>query len=117
MSDDLESDDVLVPILYTRSLLYFVSGVLEGHLEDEVWKDDIDAPIVGMQRYINDQTVFDLNGFPEVEQVRQFLQGVPGSEVWSESSAGNGLNSMSRKHGDFDNDKATIESVAWIIKH
>ena len=118
MSESLESDDNLVPILYTRSLLYFVSGVLEGHIDEEnKWKGDIDEPIVGMQRYINDKSVFNANDFPEVEQVRNFLQKTPDSAVWSESSAGDGLNSMSRKHGDFDNDEATVKSVVWMIGH
>jgi len=117
MSDSIESDDVLVPILYTRSLLYFVSGVLEGHVAGTAWKDDIDAPIVGMQRYITDKGVYNPGDFPEVEQDRQFLLSVPDSEVWSDSSAGNGLNSLSHKHGDFDNDEATIQSVTWVIGH
>ncbi len=117
MSDGIEADDVLVPILYTRSLLYFVSGVLEGHVEGDSWEDDIDAPIVGMQRYLTDKGVFNPSDFPAVEQIRQFLQSFPDSEVWSESSAGNGLNSMSHKHGDFDNDDETVKSVTWIIEH
>lgn len=117
MSDGIESDDVLVPILYTRSLLYFVSGVLEGHVEDDAWKGDIDAPIVGMQRYITDKSVYNPNEFPEVEQVRQFLQSTQNSEIWSDSSAGNGRNSTSHKHGDFDNDVDTVNSVLWIIGH
>jgi len=117
MSDSVESDDSLVPILYTRSLLYFVSGVLEGHVENNAWEGDIDAPIVGMQRYLTDKSLFNANDFPEVEQVRQFLDSVADSAIWSDSSAGNGLNSLSRKHGDFDNDPPTVDSVAWIIAH
>jgi hypothetical protein len=117
MSDGIESDDVLLPMLYTRSLLYFVSGVLEGHVEDDAWESDIDAPILGMQRYITDKNIYNPNEFPEVEQVRQFLQSTQDSEIWSDSSAGNGLNSTSHKHGDFDNDVATVNSLLWIIGH
>jgi len=117
MSDGIESDDVLVPILYTRSLLYFVSGVLEGQVEGDAWKGDIDAPIVGMQRYITDKSVYNPNDFPEVEQVREYLQSIQNSDIWSDSSAGNGLNSTSHKHGDFDNDVDTVNSVLWIIEH
>ena len=117
MSDSIEADDALVPILYTRSLLYFVSGVLEGHVDGDAWEDDIDAPVVGMQRYLTDKGVFNSSDFPEVEKTRQFLDSVPDSTVWSESSAGSGLNSMSHKHGDFDNDEETVKSVTWIIEH
>lgn len=117
MSDAIESDDVLASVLYPRSLLYFVSGVLEGHVEGGAWKGDTDAPIVGMQRYLHDTDVFNSRDFPEVEHVRRFLQGIPDSEVWSESSAGNGRDCLSRRHGDFDSDEATVGSVAWIIAH
>lgn len=117
MSDAIESDDILVPILYTRSLLYFVSGVLEGHDQDGVWTDDIDEPILGMQRYLTETGVYTPNDFPEVENVRKFLKDNPGAEVWSDSLEGNGRNSLSHKHGDFDNDNDTVKSVTWIIEH
>lgn len=117
MSDPLDAADIMVPILYTRSLLYFVSGLLEGHVEGDSWDDDIDAPIVGMQRFITNTDTYKKDEFPEIEKVRQFLQSIPNSTVWSDSSAGNGLNSMSHKHGDFDNDAETVKSIAWIISH
>lgn len=116
MSDALESDDVLVPILYTRSLLYFISGVLEGHEEGHHWKEDVDEPLVGLQRHL-DAEAFDAGDFPAVAQVRQFLQNVPHAQVWSEAAGGNGRNSRSRKHGDFDNDAATVDSLGWIVGH
>ena len=37
--------------------------------------------------------------------------------VWSISALGDGLNSTSRKHGDFDNDVATLASLAHVIEH
>jgi hypothetical protein len=117
MSDKLESDDVLIPILYTRSLLYFVSGVLEGHVDGETWEDDIDAPVVGMARYLADKSTFDDDEFPEVATVRKFLETIQNAAVWSESMAGNGVNTLSHKHGDFDNDESTVNSLTWIVEH
>ncbi|PKO39632.1 MAG: DUF1749 domain-containing protein [Betaproteobacteria bacterium HGW-Betaproteobacteria-6] len=117
MSDELESNDVMVPILYTRSLLYFVSGLLEGHTNTAGWTADIDAPIVGMQRYVENTDVFDTSDFPEVEEVREFLNTIQNSTVWSEANAGDGLNSQSHSHGDFDNDPQTVASVLWQISH
>ena len=116
MKDAIESEDVLVPILYTRSLLYFVSGLLEGHVEGTEWENDVDAPVVGMQRYIADTTAYDTGDFPDVDKVRQFLAGSANTTVWSESSGGNGLSTRSRKHGDFDNDDDTVKSFCWIIE-
>ena len=116
MMDSLESADVLVPIIYTRSLLYFVSGLLEGHVEGAAWEDDVDAPVVGMQRYIDDTATFNPDDFFEVDKVRQFLASVTNSTVWSESSMGPGLSSKSHKHGDFDNEDETVNSLCWIIE-
>lgn len=117
MTDALESADVLVPRLYTRSLLYFVSGLLEGHREGMAWKDDVDVPVLGMQRYIVEDPSFASDEFPEIATVRKFLLGRIQSAVWSESSLGNGLNSKSHKHGDFDNDDDTVRSFCWIIEN
>jgi len=116
MKDAIESEDVLVPILYTRSLLYFVSGLLEGHVAGTAWEDDVDAPVVGMQRYIADIATYDTGDFPDVKNVRQFLASSANTTVWSESSGGSGLNSQSHKHGDFDNDDETVKSLCWIIE-
>lgn len=117
MSDALESSDSLVPIVYTRSLLYFVSGVLEGAAQADAWVEDIDAPLVGMRRYVDDEAVFSAGAFPSVDQGRRFLLGAPNRVVWSESLAGDGLKSSARKHGDFDNDESTVASVVWAVEH
>src|ERR1051326_6028432 len=50
MTDASEAKDHLLGIIYPRSLLYFISGVLEG---------EADVPIVGMNRFLVDETVFD----------------------------------------------------------
>jgi hypothetical protein len=106
MHDALEQNDQLVPIIYPRSLLYFVSGVVEG---------EVDAPIVGMERFMTNTAVFDDASFPDIAAVRAFLTASNRS-VWSLASGGSGLASQSTKHGDFDNDADTLSSLTAILR-
>ena len=106
MKDELERRDRMVPLLYPRSLLYFVSGLLE---------DEPDAPIVGMQR-------FHLPGGPsldgrssDIDRVRTFL-AEPERAVWSVASGGDGLASAAATHGAFDDDAETLSSVQHFIR-
>jgi hypothetical protein len=106
MTDDYEKKDQLVKILYPHSLLYFVSGVVEG---------GFDVPLVGMERYY-DKAHYKADAFSAVETVRNYVNSVPSHAVWSVSSAGaDGLRSASEKHGDFDNDQQTLESIAHML--
>jgi hypothetical protein len=106
MQDQFELQDRLVPIIYPRSLLYFVSGVLEG---------DSDVPILGMQRFLNSSTVFSEAKFPEVSSVRSFLTKKPSYAVWSVVAGQSGMCSSSKSHGDFDDDADTLASIAVIL--
>ncbi|WP_395373095.1 hypothetical protein [Marinicella sp. W31] len=107
MTDENEKKDRLVPVLYPHSLLYFVSGVVEA---------EVDMPIVGMQRFYDAQHFKD-DKFPDVKEVRDYLNGISHSKVWSVTEdAGHGLNSAALKHGDFDNDVITLESLNHMIK-
>ena len=114
MTDERESDDKLLGILYTRSLLYFVSGLLEGEAVDGAWQDEIDMPIGGMQRYIT-QDIFNGPDFGDIKTVAAFLAADPTRTVWSPSNRGPGLNSDSKHHGDFDDDVPTLDSVKAFI--
>jgi hypothetical protein len=107
MQDALEQQDRLVSIIYPRSLLYFVSGVLEGNA---------DAPLVGMHRYVANTDVFDSEAFPAVQTVRDYLAGGKQRSVWSISKNGPGANSASVSHGDFDDDEATLDSLSSILR-
>ena len=107
MTDDNEAKDELVPVAYLRSLLYFVSGVLEG---------DADVPIMGMQRFLKHTQTFDQQHFPGVAAVRDWLAAEPNRSVWSIDARSNGFGSAALKHGDFDDDAATIASVRWILQ-
>jgi hypothetical protein len=106
MHDAVERGDHLLGEAYPRSLLYFVSGVLE---------QEADEPLVGMERYYSGTGPYDAGSFPEIAEVKRVLGGFRRALVWSESNEGPGLNSASKKHGDFDDDEPTVESVKNII--
>lgn len=109
MGDEREAADVLVSVLYLRSLLYFVSGLLES---------EPDEPLVGMARYLNKPEVYDRDSFPNIDACRQFYSRYHNSLVWSPRSQGAGLNSDGKSHGDFDDvDEATMESVQHILQY
>jgi len=107
MTDEFEKNDELVKVLYPHSLLYFVSGVVEG---------GFDVPLVGMSRFY-DQGKFPDASFPAVATVRNFIGSDASRAVWSVNTSGyDGCRSASEKHGDFDNDKETLDSIIHILK-
>lgn len=114
MQDELEADDRMAGVVYPRSLLYFVSGLLEGEALDGKWKSEIDMPIAGMQRYLT-QAVFANGEFPDIKTVATFFSAQGRRVVWSPSTAGPGLNSNAARHGDFDDDDPTMTSVGAFI--
>lgn len=106
MTDANEKKDRLVPILYPHSLLYFVSGVVET---------DRDMPIVGMQRYYYKSDYTD-NRFSSVAAVRNFVTSASDRSIWSVTTNQDpGKNTAALKHGDFDNESATMASISHII--
>lgn len=113
MRDAREIEDQMLKPLYTRSLLYFVSGLLEGSVFGGKWKGTLDMPLVGMERFF---TVAAFNEDQRVQQVWKFLNAKPHRMVWSKATgAGVGLNCDSQHHGDFDNDEPTLKSLVDII--
>ena len=115
MKDEREIEDEMLKPLYTRSLLYFVSGLLEGEAVDGGWKAVLDMPLVGMQRFHEHAPVF--GNDPSVKKVLDFLNDKPRRKVWSQTlDGGPGMNSDAAHHGDFDNDNPTLDSVVDIIK-
>jgi hypothetical protein len=103
MSDELERTDRMLPPLYTRSLLYLVSGLLE---------DEPDMPIVGMKRFYEGDQFGEAQ--EKVDAVRSYLAERP--SVWSSVSGGPGLASAAASHGAFDEDDATLRSVQHLIR-
>jgi hypothetical protein len=109
MRDDFESEDSLLPGIYTRSLLYFISGVLES---------EVDAPILGMERYLSGKEPYRND---TLLAAREFIVAAGKNRlVLSDSnvidpSAPKGMQCRSKKHGDFDNDATTLTSLAHVI--
>ncbi|PYC16225.1 alpha/beta hydrolase [Pseudomonas mosselii] len=114
MRDSRECEDQMLKPLYTRSLLYFVSGLLEGNATDDGWESEIDMPLVGMERFLRPGRLI---ASEPVKIVSSFLSKDPDRVVWS-PSLGHvaGFNSDSRKHGDFDNDPSTLESIQAFVQ-
>jgi hypothetical protein len=106
MKDEYERADRLLPGVYPRSLLYLVSGVLES---------EPDCPLLGMERFYADVSPFTASAFPQIDAVRGALAAIPDSRVWSIAAGGDGLASDAVRHGDFDDDHATLESVQHLI--
>jgi hypothetical protein len=109
LSDRLESGYWEVPGVYPRSLLYFVSGVVERIGDESAY----DMPLVGMQRYFTNSAVYSQS---EVERVRQFLALSPDrrSEVWSEEDRGPGLVSDAIRHGAFADTGERSKTIAAV---
>lgn len=111
MRDELETKDRLVWGIYTRSLLYFVSGVLEekGKKADEF--------ILGLQRHIIGDSPYDQ--FDVLEEIKGFFTTDSTRAVYSASldDAAPGFRTTALKHGLFDNDKEpTLDSIVHLIK-
>lgn len=108
MSDEFECEDSLVKGVYTRSLLYFISGVLE---------DRNDVPICGMDRYLLNAATYD-DGY--LEDIRKFLGDSDSFRlVRSKSSkyapdAAVGFICNSITHGGFDDDPDTLASLKHL---
>jgi hypothetical protein len=112
MNDTLEAKDAIVPGIYTRSLLYFISGLLEKDIQNP-GKSAFDHPIVGMQRYYNNPKVYNS---PAVEKVRAFVLNPSKRVVWSLSTDGPGLIASAKSHGGFAEEPDTLSSIQHIIR-
>ncbi|MFD9074226.1 hypothetical protein, partial [Streptomyces lasiicapitis] len=108
MTDAAERADHLVPLLYPRSLLYFISGVLERGPA----KQSAVAPIAGMQRWYAADGAF---GGQDSEDLRAFLAADPHRTVWSPVEGEPGLSSSARTHGGFDDDAEVLASLARML--
>lgn len=105
MHDDLETDDELLKLVYTRSLLYFISGVLE---------DEPDKLIAGIELHMRGEEPYD---DPDNQKVREFVVK-PGENrlVLSKTTdEGPGLNSAADTHGGFDDDPVTRKSLIELL--
>ena len=109
MSDAYECKDRLMPGVYTRSLLYLVSGALEDKGES------YDQFIFGLQRHIDGRKPYE--NVDQLKSVYKFLE-TENAIVYSVTGDGSleGLRSGSIQHGALDDDKEpTLDSIAYII--
>jgi len=114
MSDQAEQQDQVLGVVYPRSLLYLVSGAAE---------DEVDAPLLGMDRFLRTVAADHEPAFRDdgTNRVRAFLQtdgqlSTSARAVWSSENRGPGLHSTALAHGDFDNDEATLASIVTLIQ-
>ncbi len=100
MKKSFEEDDDCIRV-YRKSLLYLIHHALEPQRR---------TPILGLEISVRSAlasaTLFGLNG----------AGGAPGRVVWSQTDDGDGASSSrSTRHGDFDDDRLTMSSVAANI--
>ena len=111
MHDAVESQDHMLPPIYTRSLLYFVSGLLECDANNQL---SVDVPLVGMERYFTAAQVYNQ---ADEDSVRDYVLKLKDGCVWSvTANGGPGLRSSSLHHGDFDDDPDTLASVQDMLR-
>jgi hypothetical protein len=120
MDDASERANKLVPILYLRSLLYFVCGVVER--EDD-GSSAADLPLVGLQRCYGLGEHDPYAELPGIQQVREFVEG---KVVWSPADGGPGWRADAVSHGGFDDSgpgsdgetrRMVIDSVRHVLQH
>ncbi len=91
--------------VYTHSLLYLISGILEK-LPDE--------HILGLMKHFSDEEPY--IKAPELVKIKEFLMKENRLVLSvSASGAAAGMESHAKAHGKFDNDEATIRSLVSII--
>jgi hypothetical protein len=110
MRDDFECRDRLMSPVYTRSLLYFIAGALEGAF---------DMPVAGMERYFHGNDPYTEAG---LVRAGKFLHHAGAERLvlsnthTTAPNAADGFRSGSEKHGDFDDDGLTQASLIYTIK-
>jgi hypothetical protein len=110
MTEVNEKKDVLVPYLYTHSLLYLISGVLENN------GNDFDSYILGLERHIRATQPYD--SVDSIIAVHNFIYEADKNRVafsQTDVSAPNGLRTRSLSHGGFDEDDETISSIKFML--
>jgi hypothetical protein len=108
LSDEVECNDHLVPIIYPHSLLYLVSGVCE---------DDSDAPLLGMNRYYSRTKPYELGSDANIDAVVAFDTNKGAVPIWSPAPPPpmDGHQTAAHCHGCFNADPATLESLGYIV--
>ncbi|MBA3855303.1 MAG: hypothetical protein C0507_00190 [Cyanobacteria bacterium PR.3.49] len=98
-----EKDDVVFHGLYPRSLLYFVSGVIEKHADES---------LIGMATYFREGAYYK----KEVKRIREYMQPPKLTRVWAPRLGIPGGSSNATRHEDFSKEHSSLESVQDIIR-
>lgn len=108
MSDELERKDPVLGstygYIYPSSLLYLVAGAFE----QRDGKAFVDAPLLGMRRFLGANWLEDPDQVRAAETIQAFFQKPHHDIVYSPSESG----TMANSHGGFDDDKVTLASIA-----
>lgn len=111
MKDQYEIDDELVKVLYPRSLLYFISGVLETPDNRDALGDET---LTGMDRHLTKKAPYDKD--EKLNRLVDFLSSDNRLiKSVTDSTAPTGMRSESTSHGYFDNDVETRKSLATYL--
>ncbi len=104
MEDQYERKDNCAYV-YTHSLLYLISGILEK---------TPDVHILGLMKHLSDKEPY--NKEPALNKIREFLNKENRLALsLSPDGAAPGFESRSSAHGGFDEDPATIRSLVSIV--
>lgn len=108
MADRYEQDDILVRLVYSRSLLYFISGVLEP--------DEVDLPLAGMMRHVSQKKPFAKGPARDwADFILAHDRTVLSDSNVLDPGATDGEHCTALKHGDFDNDAQMQKSLTHIL--
>jgi len=119
MNDYFESRDNLIQLpmleyLYTRSLLYLISGILEGRKAE-----DADAYILGLHRHIRKNKPY--KDTQMLNEISDFLMMPNDNEnklilSTSDISAAVGRRTSAAHHGGFAKDALVIKSIKHLLQ-
>ncbi|RUT72121.1 hypothetical protein D0817_00415 [Flavobacterium cupreum] len=104
MQEQYEKKDYCVKYLYTYSLLYLVSGLFE---------DETDAKIMGLHEQFKAEGRY--AKFEELNVINSFITSNKLALSKDIENADNSMWTDSLRHGDFDNNTATLKSILSTI--
>lgn len=104
MEEDFEKMDHCIPYIYTRSLLYLVSGLFE---------DEIDTKIMGLHEHIRAEGRY--SSFEELVKINRFLNKHQLVLSVDKVNPNESMRSTSENHAAFDNDETTLLSILKSI--
>lgn len=118
MKDELERrdnlDNTVGGKVYSRSLLYLVSGLFEA----ERGKAYADAPLLGLVRHVDqlDDSRLTAKEREARDAMRAWLQLPVSRWILSKAAGGGGLSTTATTHGTFDQNDETLASIVHIAR-